>query len=145
MARLIIDCKVSDGPTSRRTTGPKSAARSRRLPRKSNPFTRGETGGQYRPLSEKDIGLIKSNIYRILEEIGFGDATPHCIEACTAVGAIMGNDGRLHMPWDAVEKALAVCERNLVLYGQDSKHDLQISGQKVHFSTAGAAVMVPDY
>ena len=33
-------------------------------------------------------------ISRILEQAGFGDATDHCIETCTAVGAVYGNDGR---------------------------------------------------
>ena len=109
------------------------------------PVHPGEAGGQYRPLSGKDVSLIMSNIYRILDEVGFGDATPHCIEACTAAGAIMGNDGRLHMPGDVVENALGLCERKLTLYGQDPQYDLDITGSKVHFATAGAAVMIADY
>lgn len=123
----------------------RKALRSAPLSEEIKPVHPGETGGQYLPLSERDVGLIKDNIYRILEQVGFGDATAHCIETCTAVGAIMGDDGRLRMPGDVVENALAVCERNLTLYGQDPKHDLDITGQKVHFSTAGAAVMIADY
>ena len=48
------------------------------------------------------------------------------------------------MSRDVVEKAIASSERNLVLHGQDPAHDLQVSGSRVHFSTAGAAVMVVD-
>ena len=41
-------------------------------------------------------------------------------------------------------RALSQAERNLTLYGQDPKHDLQITDSRVHFSTAGAAVMIAD-
>ena len=123
----------------------RKALRSAPLAEEIKPVHPGEVGGQYKPLSERDISLIRDNIFRILEEVGFADATPHCIEACTAVGAVLGDDGRLRFPGDVIEKTLEVCERNLVLYGQDPKHDLEVSGKRVHFSTAGAAVMVPDY
>jgi len=123
----------------------RQALRAAPLAEEIKPVHAGETGGRYKPLSDNDIALIKANIFRILEEIGFGDATPHCIEVCTALGAIMGDDGRLRMPGHVVEKTLAVCERNLVLHGQNPTRDLQISGQRVHFSTAGAAVMIADY
>ncbi len=35
-------------------------------------------------------------------------------------------------------------DRNLKLYAQDPEFDLDLSGQRVHFSTAGAAVMIAD-
>jgi trimethylamine--corrinoid protein Co-methyltransferase len=108
------------------------------------PVHPGETGGQYKPLSDKDITAITENIFRVLEEIGFGDATPHCIETCTGGGAVMGNDGRLRMPGEVVENAVQQAEKNLILHGQNPDHDLQIQGKKVHFSTAGAAVMIVD-
>jgi len=122
----------------------RKALRSAPLAEDVKPVHPGELGGRYRPLSDPDIAAIDDNIYKILEEIGFNDATPHCIETCTAVGAIMGDDGRLRMPRAVVEKALSQAERNLVLYAQDPKYDLQISGNRVHFSTAGAAVMIAD-
>ncbi len=104
----------------------------------------GVHGGQYRPLGESDIAAVEENIFRILEEVGFNEATPHCIEACTAVGAVLGEDGRLRMPRHVVEEALKQAQRELVLYGQDPAHDLDVSGSRVHFSTAGAAVMIAD-
>jgi trimethylamine--corrinoid protein Co-methyltransferase len=122
----------------------RKALRSAPLAEDVKPVHPGELGGRYRPLSDPDIAAIDDNIYKILEEIGFNDATPHCIETCTAVGAIMGDDGRLRMPRAVVEKALSQAERNLVLYAQDPKYDLQLSGSRVHFSTAGAAVMIAD-
>ena len=108
------------------------------------PVNPGETGGNYKPLGDADVAAIHDNIFRILEEVGFNQATPHCIETCTAVGAVLGDDGRLRFPRAAVEKALEQAERNLVLYGQDPKYDREIWGTKVHFATGGAAVMIAD-
>ena len=93
-------------------------------------------------MSESAVAAINDNIFKILEEVGFNQATPHCIETCTAFGAVMGNDGRMRMPREVVEKAMQLAERNLILCGQDPKHDLTLTGSRVHFSTAGAAVMI---
>ena len=108
------------------------------------PVNPGETGGTYKPLGDADVDAINDNIFRILEEVGFNQATPHCLKTCTAVGAVLGDDGRLRFPRPVVEKALEQAERNLVLYGQDPKYDRDISGTKVHFATGGAAVMIAD-
>jgi len=108
------------------------------------PVHAGETGGQYRPLKDGDIKAIDSTVFKILEEVGFAQATPHCIDVCTAVGAIYGKDERLRFPPAVIKETMDKCCRNLTLHGQDPKHDLQLTGQKVHFSTAGAAVMIAD-
>jgi trimethylamine--corrinoid protein Co-methyltransferase len=120
------------------------ALRSAPLAEDIKPVHPGETGGQYKPLDDSGISQITENIFRILEEVGFADATPHCIETCTSVGAIMGDDGRIRMPRAVAENAIEVAARDLVLHGQDPRHDVTLSGQKVHFSTAGAAVMIAD-
>ncbi len=120
------------------------ALRSAPLTKEAKPVHPGESGGQYKPLDAAGIAAIDDNVFRILEEIGFGDATEHCIETCTAFGAVMGDDGRLRMPREVVEKALSLAERNLTLHAQDPQYDLQITGSRVHFSTAGAAVMIAD-
>jgi len=120
------------------------AERSAPLADAVKPVHPGETGGQYRPLADDDIAAIDENIFRILAEVGFADATPHCIETCTRVGAALGDDGRLRMPKQLVETALEQAQKNLVLHGQDPAHDLQIHDRKVHFATAGAAVMIVD-
>ena len=122
----------------------RKALRSAPLAEETKPVHPGESGGQYRPLTESGIAAVNENVLRILEEIGFNDATPHCIETCTAVGAIMGNDGRLRMPRAVVQNALELAARNLTLHAQDPQYDLDLSGSRVHFSTAGAAVMIAD-
>jgi trimethylamine--corrinoid protein Co-methyltransferase len=109
------------------------------------PVHAGLEGGQYRPLTDTDVTAINDTVFKILEEVGFADATPHCIETCVAIGANYSEeDGRLRFPKAVVEDAMDKCCRNLTLYGQDPKHDLQLTGQRVHFSTAGAAVLIAD-
>ena len=120
------------------------ALRSAPLAEALKPVHPGETGGQFRPLRGSDLEAVNENIFRILTEVGFGEATPHCIEACTGVGAVLGDDGRLRMPREVVENAMAQARRNLVLYGQDPARDLDLSGSRVHFATAGAAVTIAD-
>ena len=129
----------------------KSGGREARIALRSTPLTEeekpvkpGEIGGRYKPLSDKQVQAIEVNVYRILEEIGFADATPHCIETCVAFGAVMGDDGRLRMPKEVVKKAMDLAQHSLTLHGQSPKYDLDLSGSKVHFSTAGAAVMIAD-
>ena len=41
------------------------------------PVRPGERGGRYHPFTDQDLETIVENIYRILEEVGFKDATPH--------------------------------------------------------------------
>ena len=130
-----------------RRSGGRRARRAERaapLAEAIKPVRPGHAGGRYRPLSEAGVAAIADNAFRILAEVGFADATPHCIETCTAAGAVLGEDGRLRMPASLVERTLGQARRNLVLHGQDPRNDLDLSGARVHFSTAGAAVMVAD-
>ena len=122
----------------------RKALRSAPLADAMKPVHPGETGGQYKPLTDADAAALLDNLFRILEEVGFSEATSHCIEACVGAGALLGNDGRLRMPRAAVERMLGQAKRELVLHGQDPRHDLRISGSRVHFATAGAAVMIAD-
>lgn len=131
---------------ARRAGGRKARVelRSSPLAEDVKPVRAGLEGGQYRPLSDEDIALIDESVYRILAEVGFAQATPHCIEVCTAFGAELGDDGRLRMSRAVVDKALSMCAREVTLYGQKPEYDIHLSGKKVHFATAGAAVLMAD-
>jgi trimethylamine--corrinoid protein Co-methyltransferase len=131
---------------SRRSGGRQARLAERLAPlaEEEKPVHAGEIGGTFAPLSEIDMAAIANNAYRILEEIGFGRSTPHCTKTMVAAGAIMGDDGRLRIPRSLVDHTLDICQRNLTLHGVDPKHDLELNGQRVHFSTAGAAVHVAD-
>ena len=95
------------------------ALRSAPLADALKPVRPGESGGQFRPLSDAAVKSICDNVFRILEEVGFSEATPHCLEACASVGAIVGADGRLKMPRSVVEKTLETARRDLTLTGRN--------------------------
>ncbi len=57
---------------------------------------------------------------------------------------MLGEDGRIRFPRALVEDMLAVAARDITLFGRDPAHDLHLSGTKVHFGTAGAAVSIVD-
>ena len=104
------------------------------------PIRPGLTGGLYKPLSETAQQSIHRAALRALNEIGLADAPQSGIAAMTAAGAVLGPDGRLRFPPALVEDALARANRDVTLFGRDPVHDLNLSGQRVHYGTAGAAV-----
>jgi len=108
------------------------------------PVRAGLTGGLYKPLTEEAVQHIHQAALDALEEIGLADAPPSGIEIMTAAGAVLGEDGRLRFPRALVEDMLAVAARDITLHGRDPAHDLELSGKRVHFGTAGAAVHVVD-
>ncbi|MEZ5750663.1 MAG: trimethylamine methyltransferase family protein [Paracoccaceae bacterium] len=79
-----------------------------------------------------------------LEEIGLANAPKSGVEVMTKAGAILGDDGRLRFPRALVEDMLAKAVRDITLFGRDPKYHLELSGTRVHFGTAGAAVHVVD-
>ena len=104
----------------------------------------GAKGGRFKPLADADILKIHNAVLDVLEQIGFADAIPSCIEAVTAIGGIYGDDGRLRFPRALVEDVIAKATRRFVLHGQDPRHDMEPWGTNVYFGTAGAAVHIVD-
>ena len=101
-------------------------------------------GGTYKPLSDADIERIHQTALDALEQIGLVDAPPSGIEIMTAAGAVLGDDGRLRFPRALVEDMLAKAARDITLCARDPAHDMHLSGTKVHYGTAGAAVHLVD-
>ena len=130
---------------SRRSGGraARKELRSRPLAEDVRPVRPGLSGGRYMPLSEHDIRRIHEAALTVLEEVGFGQAIPTCVEACTKAGATW--DGkRLRFPRALIEDTVAKAARHFVLFGQEPRHDMEPRDRKVYFGTAGAAVHVVD-
>jgi trimethylamine--corrinoid protein Co-methyltransferase len=104
------------------------------------PVRGGLTGGRFTPLTDADVRKIHNAALRVLEEIGFGQAIPTCVKACTNAGAIYGEDKRLRFPRALVEETVAKAARHFTLFGQDPRRDLEPRDKRVYFATAGAAV-----
>lgn len=120
------------------------AARSAKLADHLRPIRPGLTGGTYRPLTEAGMARIHRAALTVLEEIGLADAPPGGMAALIGAGAELGADGRLRFPPALIEDTVARANRSITLCGRDPRHDLELSGQRVHFGTAGAAVHMVD-
>ncbi|MGU9956099.1 MAG: trimethylamine methyltransferase family protein [Arenicellales bacterium WSBS_2016_MAG_OTU3] len=121
----------------------RKALRAAPTPEAEKPVRPGQEGGRYKPLTDADVQRIHAAVLDVLENIGLSQAIPSCVELVTAAGGKY-EDGRLKFPRALIEDTVANAARDITLYGQDPKYDLHLSGNKVHFGTAGAAVHVVD-
>ena len=128
----------SGGRTARKT------ARAAPLAEHLRPVKAGMVGGSYSPLSPQGEKKIHNAALEALESIGLADAPQSGIDSMLDAGAVLDDNGRLRFPRSLVEDALASANRNVTLFGRDQKHDLDLSGNRVHFGTAGAAVHIVD-
>ena len=120
------------------------AMRAAKLPDDQQPVQPGMSGGRYQPLTQPEVQRIHEAVLDVLENIGLSQAIPSCVEIVTKAGGKVNSEGRLTFPRALVEDHIANAARNIVLPGQDPKHDLDVSGSKVYFGTAGAAVHIVD-
>lgn len=138
---------TTDQPTAPRRSGGRKARKAMRaapLAEAKRPVRAGMPGGTYKPLSDADIARIHEAALCALEEIGLADAPQSGIDYMTKAGAILGDDGRLRYPRALVEDMLAKAAKTITLPGRDPAFDLDLSGTKVHYGTAGAAVHMVD-
>ncbi len=122
----------------------RTSLRSRPLAEGLRPVRPGLEGGTYKPLSDAGVERIHRAALEALEHIGLADAPHSGIEAMTEAGAELGADGRLRFPRALVEDKLAIAARDITLCGRDPEFDLDLTGARVHYGTAGAAVHVVD-
>jgi len=105
----------------------------------------GMPGGSYRPLSVPDIERIFSTALDVLARIGIGEPIPEILEYALPAGCTLSDGGRLLFPRALVEDLMAVASRGYVRYGLDPSLDMEISGERVYFTTSGESVTILDY
>ena len=120
------------------------AARAQALPDHKRPVRPGMSGGTYNPMTDAEVRRIHETALDALEKIGLADAPPSGVAYLTGAGAILGDDGRIRFPRALVEDTIARANRSITLCARDPKHDLELSGSRVHYGTAGAAVHMVD-
>ena len=114
---------VQDAPAQRRRgRDAHHAMRAAPSPEALRPVRAGLEGGRYKPLSEADVRRIHSAALDVLEQIGLADAPPSGVALMVAMGAILGDDGRLRFPRAAVEDMIAASGRRYVLHGVGLHH-----------------------
>jgi trimethylamine---corrinoid protein Co-methyltransferase len=137
---------MTEQMTARRAGGraARTALRAAPLAENVRPVRPGMSGGRYNPLTEAEVLRIHETALRALWEIGLADAPESGVAILTGAGAILGDDGRIRFPRALVEDMLAIAARDITLHGRKSDHDLHITGTRVYYGTAGAAVHVVD-
>ena len=142
MPFYIIPENTMNDQTPSRSGGraARRAARAAPLANHLRPVRAGLSGGTLSPLSQQNVERIHTAALDALETIGLIDAPESGIAYLTGAGAILGDDGRVRFPRALVEDTIARANRSLTLHGRDPEHDLELSGTRVHYGTAGAAV-----
>ena len=106
----------------------------------------GFKGGAYSPLTESDMQRVYDTALDLIEQVGMGDPIPEFVEAVTEAGGHLDDNGRLHYPRSVVQRIVEeVAAKSWVWHGIDEDKSIELSDTKVHFGTAGAAVLMLDY
>lgn len=108
------------------------------------PAAPGQSGGNYKPLSDDDLSDILDTAFRVLEEIGFSEVPQVVLDAALEQGCLVNSLGRLCFPRSFVEDIIADACQKFVFHGRDEAHSFEVGGDKVYFGTGGAAVQTLD-
>lgn len=132
---------------SRRVRGQSARAamhEKRGKPPAVDPAPPGPVGGQYRPLSDTQVEQILDASFRMLEELGMGDAPDLLVKQALAKGAFINDLGRLCYPRTMVEDIIAGSCKQFTFHGRNPDHTIEVGGDRVYFGTGGAAVQTLD-
>ncbi len=105
----------------------------------------GLSGGQYRPLTEDQVGRIHEAALVVLEETGIEVMPSPCREVWRKAGARIDEArNRVFIPRRIIHEGLSLAAREVRLCGQHPEHDLLMGGARVYMGTGGAAVKLLD-
>ncbi len=121
------------------------ALRAAKLEADQRPVWPGMTGGAYKPLTPADMQRVFETSLELLETVGMGSPIPDFIEVVTEAGGWVDDNDRLRYPKSIVEKAIESAAKTWVWHGLDEDRSIEISDTRVHFGTAGAAVLMLEH
>ncbi len=120
----------------------RKAARAAGPPR--DPAPPGQSGGQYRPLSDADMARIYEPAIQLLSDLGIGEVPEGLAARLHAAGCSDLPKDRIAIPRALVEAAISATPKRFFLHGRDPSRSIEVGGDAVHFGTGGAAVEVLD-
>jgi trimethylamine--corrinoid protein Co-methyltransferase len=135
---------MSDTYAKSRRSGRKERLAQRAAPPAVNPAPAGQVGGQYRPLSGRDLKDIYDTALRLLRDLGMGEVPTRLHNDLIAAGAVALDNGRVSFPNALVEDAIASAAKTFVLHGRDPDRSIEVGGDRVYFGTGRAAVNTLD-
>lgn len=115
-----------------------------RRPSLTNPAPAGASGGQYRPLTDTQVVQITDAAFRLLAELGMGDAPAQLQDQALKKGATINQSGRLCFSRSMVEDIIDGACQSFTFHGRDPQHTFEVGGDSVYYGTGGAAVQTLD-
>jgi len=105
----------------------------------------GLSGGRFKPLGDGDVGRIIDAAKAVLERTGVEIGPSPCRDLLKKAGCRVDSDcNRVFFHRALVDEALSTRRSEVLLAGRDPCHDLNLTGDRVHFGTGGQAVKVLD-
>ena len=139
---------MSSGRSTSRRGGARTAKRRQRaqgIGHAEPPIRPGLDGGHYRPLTDAEVTRVCDGALALLATVGVADPVPRMVELALAAGCTLTDEGRLLIPEPVMTRLIEGAAKDFILYGRDARHDLDVSGDRVHFGTGGAAISVFDH
>ena len=104
---------------------------------------KGLEGGSYKPLSEDDIAQIHDTAMKVFEEVGFQVNSDKALKYFHDAGA--KTDGNVvRLPRQTVLDLVHQAPSEVVLYGRQPQHNLNLGGARVYAGTGGTALNIID-
>jgi len=108
---------------------------------------KGLSGDLYRPLADRDVAIIHEASLSILEKTGitYESGLENTLDMLEKAGtAIDRMTGRIKFPKDLIMEQAAKAPARVMLYSRDGRNDLDLTENKVHLGTGGAAIKILD-
>ena len=108
---------------------------------------KGLQGGQYKPLSDGDIHTLHEAALTLLEKTGFTyeSGLEDTVDMLAAAGARVARAAaRIRFPRALVMEQVRKAPGRVVLYSRDGRNDLELTEDRVHLGTGGAAIRIID-
>lgn len=105
----------------------------------------GMRGGRFKPLTDGECSDVFDAALGLLEDLGMGEATPEFRELVVAAGGHVDSYDRLRFPRDVVQRAIESAAKEFTVHHFGSDNGVVLGGDRVHFATAGAAVLMLEH
>jgi trimethylamine--corrinoid protein Co-methyltransferase len=104
---------------------------------------RGINGGSFKPLDGSAVQSIHETAMKIIEEVGFKVYSDEALELFKGAGANVDDGANLvRLPRQKVMELIKMTPSDIILCGQEEKHDIVLGGSRVYTSTGGTALNV---
>lgn len=96
-------------------------------------------------LSDADRQFVHEQTLRVLAEVGVAYNTPTLTAALIEAGAVVDAEQlRVKLPWDVIERCLAMLPRDILLAGRDPAYDCRVGAGSMLYTSDGTAMFMLD-